>query len=278
MATEDNVRFVRYLFELGVGGRQALREIIIREVSSRSQPLENLLSENRHRFKSDELLTQLFQADGKINTNIEQWDIRLLYNVIKSLFWSSISSRERGAIKTLNSHRKDVQRNPDGTSVMEVEYRTIRDDLRTAIFDIAEAMDGTRRQQLRAIVSRSGAADLDIQFALRQICELNEFADDLLQSLEQRFRETNRGVDRRRVNTSFRAVGAISKNVEVEENSDVQNQENDTYMTDIHGSALEIQETNNNAGFHQVHSDFSIGISIVIFLLYLKGLDKCFLA
>jgi hypothetical protein len=51
-----------------------------------------------------------------------------------------------------------------------------------------------------------------------------------------------------------------------------------TFILDIHGSALEIQETNNNAGFHQVHSDFSIGISIVIFLLYLKGLDKCFLA
>ena len=190
MACEDNVRFLRYLDLQGEGGTLAIRELLKRETSSRSQTLENLLSENKFRFRHSPAFRVLFPNDETVNADIEGWGIDILFQVVTTLFRLSLSSRERSAIYTLHSTRLGVDSNPSETGMAENEYRTIRADLRMAINDIIQGLDENRRQRLRNIVNRSAAEDINTLDTLNRIRRLNEFPTELLDSLEQRFKES----------------------------------------------------------------------------------------
>lgn len=184
MATPDNERLVRHLAFLGKVGLLAFRDVVAREASKRRQTLEKILADNRNRFISNgEHFFELFTPD--VNADITTWSMSLLFLVIKKLFWYDLSCDDRSSLLTLINLRDEV--NSTQVSLTEAEYEANRADIKQAIRKLASGLSQPTQERIQDALNSSGSAVIDVQTAVQQIRELNEYTPSMLDDLDAAF-------------------------------------------------------------------------------------------
>lgn len=186
MATPDNERLVRHLAFLGKVGLLAFRDVVAREASKRRQTLDEILADNRNRFNSNgEHFFELFTPDFVVNADITTWSMSLLFLVIKKLFWYDLSCDDRSSLLTLINLRDEV--NSTQVSLTEAEYEANRADIKQAIRKLASGLSQPTQERIQDAFNSSGSAVIDVQTAVQQIRELNEYTPSMLDDLDAAF-------------------------------------------------------------------------------------------
>ncbi|XP_060551865.1 uncharacterized protein LOC132713332 [Ruditapes philippinarum] len=187
MATLDNERYLRHIWLIGEGGLLLLRRIVMKEAGNNRQNLEALLLNHKAEFDNvlREQQQRIFPSQTTVNADVNTWDMSLLLLVLKKMFWHNLSPTDRSGIATIKYHRNHIQGHPLEMSMNASDYDTSRQLLEQSFRNLATGVNATA--EIDNVIGRTASGNIDVQFALQTIRDMNEFKNSTVCALQESF-------------------------------------------------------------------------------------------
>ncbi|XP_053372996.1 uncharacterized protein LOC123561149 [Mercenaria mercenaria] len=174
MATADNTRHLRYLLLFGEGGILILRAVLERGITNSGKTLDELLQTNKRHFNrvDKKQSEKLFPPNGIVDR--DTWDISLLCTVILQLFGNSLTSDERGGIRTLRDLRNHLAHSAS-FSRDEEAYNDERRDVESILITLSNGLDRSVHDACQDLIQRCVTGPLDMQADTERVKELSRY-------------------------------------------------------------------------------------------------------
>ncbi|XP_053389881.1 uncharacterized protein LOC128552846, partial [Mercenaria mercenaria] len=199
MTTTGEENYLRSSLLLLKGGTFTARKVVIREeqkeIRKSGRDLDDLLMDNKgrleHEFRNYKHRQKLFPADGK--TKFEDWDISLLTGVLQVVFRSTLSEKERKAVRSIKHQRNDVYAHRATADLSADNYSDVCDELKEALRNLMSEFSGEIKTECEDIIDSCLNGPIDIKSHiehLKRVSDTDNMFRTILEKIDKNGKET----------------------------------------------------------------------------------------